>query len=391
MIAPPASVNAGGLVLVAASCLSMVLGSVHGFSVFLEPMEQQFGASRSSVALTYSIALVFLTFAVLLGHRIYNLCRSAVFVTIVCLLGAFGLALAGLSQNLVLVWLGYGVIFGLANGMGYGFGLQIAAQANPRRSGLAMGTVTASYALGAALASPLFAYAVDIGGLPVALLGLGFVLLLCIPASGGLMALSGFQYRQADPLAPTTRVSLPSLMILWAAYGCAIAAGLMVIGHAAGILAEIGWTSGLWVAPLTIALLNLIGSLLGGGLSDRSWLFGMPVIYCFSSAMALFLLIHVETGGFALAALGIVGLTYGALIASFPAMILRLYGVENSAKIYGRVFTAWGAFGLLGPWLAGYLYDKTASYDQALYLAALFSAVSIVFLVLFSRIGRSAH
>ena len=51
-------------VLLATASVSAVLGSVHAFSVFLIPIEQAFGASRSAVSLTYSFALVALTVAV---------------------------------------------------------------------------------------------------------------------------------------------------------------------------------------------------------------------------------------------------------------------------------------------------------------------------------------
>ena len=46
-------------VLLATSLVSMVLGSVHAFSVFLELLEVMFGTSRANVSLTYSFSLVF--------------------------------------------------------------------------------------------------------------------------------------------------------------------------------------------------------------------------------------------------------------------------------------------------------------------------------------------
>ena len=58
-------------IVAAASLLSAVLGSVHAFSVFIDPLEAQFSAARSAVSLTYSGALVSLTLAVLLGPRVY--------------------------------------------------------------------------------------------------------------------------------------------------------------------------------------------------------------------------------------------------------------------------------------------------------------------------------
>ena len=80
----------GTWVTLASMLLASVLGSVHAFSVFLEPMENYCQTSRSQVSLTYSFTPLSLTVGVLLGHRFYGLLRPAGFSIAVC-----GLALSG--------------------------------------------------------------------------------------------------------------------------------------------------------------------------------------------------------------------------------------------------------------------------------------------------------
>ena len=55
--------------------------------------------------------------------------------------------------------------------------------------------------------------------------------------------------------------------------------------------------------------------------------------------------------------LGVVGFAYGGTIATYPAAIANLFPGEDGPRAYGRVFTAWGAAGLVAPWLAGQIYD----------------------------------
>ena len=148
----------GKLVLLSASVLSIVLVSIHAFSVFLEPLEQQFNASRSTVSLTYSFALVCLTLAVLAGHKVFSTMRASIFAGLICLVAAAGAFLAANASTLSGAWFGYSLLFGGANGFGYAFGLQMSAQANPGREGLAMGIVTASYALGASVSPAVFSW-----------------------------------------------------------------------------------------------------------------------------------------------------------------------------------------------------------------------------------------
>ena len=123
-------------VLFAASLVSAVLGSIHAFSVFLIPLETSLGEPRARIALGYSFALMCLTVTVLFGPRLYGrMSPATIYVTVACL-GGTGAFLAGLAPGIEGIWAGYSLAFGVANGLGYGFGLQYAARAWPDRAGL---------------------------------------------------------------------------------------------------------------------------------------------------------------------------------------------------------------------------------------------------------------
>ena len=82
--------HSGLLVLTAVSLVSAALGSIHAFSVFLQPLETTFGASRALASLTYSFALLCLTAAVLWGHALYAKTTAARFVLGTSILAALG-------------------------------------------------------------------------------------------------------------------------------------------------------------------------------------------------------------------------------------------------------------------------------------------------------------
>ncbi len=137
--------------LLALALLSFVLGSVHAFSVLVEPLATRFGASGASVSGIYSLALVAITVMVSIGHRFYARASGAVLAGVLSAASVAGALLAGHGGSLTLVWLGYGVLFGAANGAGYGYALQLSAQVSPGREGLAMGGIKAAYDVGATL------------------------------------------------------------------------------------------------------------------------------------------------------------------------------------------------------------------------------------------------
>ena len=92
--------------------------------------------------------------------------------------------------------------------------------------------------------------------------------------------------------------------------------------------------------------------------------------------LSLFALSQFLTGQNTLWGLALVGFAYGAIIAAYPAVISTLFGAVNSIQVYGLVFTAWGAAGFLGPWLAGLFYDANGDYRLALLLAAIAGVLS---------------
>jgi predicted MFS family arabinose efflux permease len=368
----------------------MVLGSVHAFSVFLVPLEAQFGATRSQVSLTYSLALVAITASVLLGYKVFARWPAGSFVMGICALAAAGALVAALAPSLIWVWVGYSLLFGTANGLGYGFGLQLSAQANPARPGMAMGIVTACYALGATLSPAVFAAALASGGTPTAFVGLAATLAAAALICGMLLSLSGAFFAPAASVSARKLVPRGQFTLLWFGYGAGVAGGLMAIGHAAGIASSMGFTAGPWITPTLIAFCNMIGSLAGGWLADRvntsRLLIGLPMV----TAIALSLMVFHDHAVTSILCLGLVGFAYGAIIAAYPASIARRFGPQDSPRIYGQVFIAWGLAGLTAPWFAGALYDQSGSYSAALMTAGVISLGSAVAVALYA-VKRNAQ
>ena len=374
------------LTLAAASLLTFVLGSIHAFSVFVEPWEILLGASRANVSLTYSFALIALTASVLLGHRLFSTLSPSALAFAICVCAAAGVMIAGVAADLPLLWFGYSLLFGGANGLGYGFALQISAQAMPERKGLAMGAVTASYAAGAAVFSAAFRLVLEQGSLAGAMYFMAAVLLVAGSAVAICFPLRRTQYRgEAD-----SRHEIHSAgqspggargvqVLLWAGYGTAAMAGLMALGHAVGIVVSAGATPAAATAgPIIVSFSNMIGAITAGWIVDRvrspSLMMVLPLI---SSAALLFL----ATGPSVIPTLGslaVIGYSYGAIITLYPVAVAERFGQDAAARIYGRIFIAWGLAGLAGPWVAGLLYDRGGDYTQATFLAAVVGLVSIL-------------
>ncbi len=361
------------LCLAAGVALTTSLGSIHAFSVFLEPLERAFAAPRAQVSLLYSVALVALTLAVLVGHRVYRTMAPSRVAAISCFIAAAGSFLAAGAPSLLLTGAGYSLLFGAANGLGYGFSLFAVSHAMPARKGLAMGTVTAFYAVGASLFARVFDHLIGIGGIGLAFSAIGAVLILVGVLANVLLRLSRVRLPQS-PVAEGEGSLRPwrrSLVLLWLGYGLGAAAGLMAIGHAAGIAAAASAAAHLVVlGAMVIAVGNALGGFVAGALADRWPVRRLLVLLPLVSAAALLALTLSAGPAAAIAGLGVIGFAYGAVIAVYPVAVAAYVGIDLAAKAYGRVFIAWGLAGLAAPWLAGLLFDARGDYALSLLLAA---------------------
>lgn len=370
--------------------VTFALGSIHSFSIFIRPLETLLGVSRGQVSLVYSSALICLTVLVLYGYRIYHRVSPSLIVLTACFIAALGIFIAALADDIWQIFVGYSLFFGAANGLGYGFVLQLVSRAMPQRRGFAMGAVTAAYAVGATVFARVLADFVSPHSPAEAFKLLSLVLLLAGGTASILLRYSRVGYSTVGNLTSKARAQSSHIILFWVAYGLSVFAGLMAIGHAASIVQSSQHTNSsnselaIWGAVL-IGAGNALGGFAGGYLSDRISVRALLTTLPLFSALCLFVLAVSPAAHLSVGILSLIGLTYGAIIAVYPYAINFQFGEFEGPRVYGRVFTAWGLAGLFGPLLAGTLYDHTGNYAWSLTVAGCAAILSST-VVMFSSI-----
>lgn len=357
------------------------IGTLYSWSIFVAPIESEFGRSRSVTSIVFAVATTAFTVAMLTGDSITRgrSLRSNAFFA--CVLGAGGLALSAAADSIWLVLLGFGALFGFSNGLVYGVSLQVAQQTTATQRGLLTGIAVSSYMLGSAAGTPLLSASVTLWSYRATMLILaGYV------AMSGVFAYSLLRGAQmgsssSGPMPDTAELSpnARDIAILWAVFLLSSVAGVMTLAHAAPLAASLdGVGQDLALAVVLSALGNGIGRLAGGWLSDRlpsrALLCGAPAL----SGIALMTVVAIPTIDLLLPSLFVVGLGYGCIAGCLPAIVARTYGVRRLASLYGRLFTAWGVAGLVAPYLGGLSFDRDGNYSTAVAAAALAAIVASI-------------
>lgn len=167
-------------------------------------------------------------------------------------------------------------------------------------------------------------------------------------------------------------VTSRAFYLLYIEYTFAALAGLMIIGHLAKIIAVqsggLVQTGFMFVASM--AVFNAGGRLLAGLLSDKFGRIRTLAVVLLSQACVMLVFPGLNgMAGFFIGS-GVVGFSYGACLALFPATVADFWGSKNFGLNYGILFTAWGVGGMFGPLLAGRIADASGSYQLAYYIAA---------------------
>ncbi|MDQ1675017.1 MAG: hypothetical protein QOC93_161 [Actinomycetota bacterium] len=397
------------LVPPAALAVHLSIGQAYAFSVFKIPLVQHFGTNLTPIAVIFSLAMVMLGLsAAVAGTWIEaNGPRKAMFVAALCWPGGFGVAALGIAtEQLWLVYLGYGVLGGIGLGIAYISPVSTLIKWFPDRPGLAAGLAIMGFGGGALVASPLstkllttFADGPAHGLVPTFLiLGAGYFVVMMV----GAFTIRVPQDRWCPPgWSPSSRprhlfttgnvtaanaVKTPQFWLLWIVLFCNITAGIGILEQASPMIQDffpgVGPVAAAGYVGL-LALCNMAGRVLWSSTSD---LIGRRPTYLayLGGGILLYALVAVS-GGWSIALFvvltGAILSFYGGGFATIPAYIKDLYGGLQVGAIHGRLLTAWSAAGIAGPLIVNAIADreKAAGVSGAnLYTPSLYIMVGVL-------------
>jgi MFS transporter, OFA family, oxalate/formate antiporter len=302
-----------------------------------------------------------------------------------------GLCVAGLGVStgqILLFYLGYGVISGIGLGVGYICPVSTLVKWFPDRRGLATGLAIMGFGFGALLASSLIQFLITHVGIGASffLMGGGYFVIMMLSAQylepppadwvpGTVGAAKNGRTRRREDLAQLDSIEALGTVrfyYLWIMLFINITCGIAVISVASPMSQEIAGLTPAAAATMVglMGLFNGVGRIAWASFSD---VIGRPMTYTlfFIIQIAAFLVLPLSTSAWLFQAVVFLILTcYGGGFASIPAYIGDVFGTKRLSAIHGNILTAWAAAGLVGPLLAARVRQTTGSYEQTLYIFA---------------------
>ncbi len=385
-----------GWVVVAVTAVTLFVsaGLRSAPGVFILPLEQDMGWSRSAISFAVSIGLITLGIAgPLSGWLMDRFGPKRVALVGLMLVVAAMVSSYGITElwQLNLLW---GMISGLGTGMVGGvLGPAVANRWFVARRGLVIGIFGASLSAGQLVFVPALMAVVLTVGWRWSSVALGLMALVAIipvliflrddPADMGLAPYGattgqGATRPTVDPNVMQRAVKAPEFWLLAATFFVCGATSNGLIGtHLIPHAADHGIPQATAAGMLALmGAMNFVGTIASGWLTDKYDPRKLLCIYYGFRGLSLFLLPYVS-GVFGLSIFAIMfGLDYIATVPPTTALVADTFGRRNVGTVYGWVFCSHQVGAALAAWLGGVTRDMFGDYLLAFLVAGAIAMIA---------------
>src|SRR6266545_4817480 len=310
--------------------MNLALGSLYAWSVFVAPLEKEFGWKRADTSSVFGWAVVVFALSFILAGRLQDKLGPFKVSITGCILLTAGFLLSAKTDSLTWLIICFGVVFFVMTLFGAlllknppaGYTVPGWAPASKPKS---MAT-TYEFSPGETLRTPTFYY---------------MWVAYALGTFGGFMAIS-----QLVPFAKSMKIPGEALAAITLFVGAA--------GNASGRILS-GWMSD------AMGRLNVLRLMIG--ISAVA----MPLLYLTGKNVALLYVM-----------VFVVYWCYGTQLSVNASTTSDFWGTKNAGINYGLLFTSWGVAGIIGPRIGGALFDRYGDYQAAFYIAAALAAVAFI-------------
>lgn len=375
--------------LVSCFILLCFFGLIYAWSLFIEPLETEFGWQRSETSLIFTISCVTVCLGMVVSGVLEAKFSHRFIMLIAALMILIGFIAASFCQTLLEIFIFYGVFVGCGVGTGFNCAINTTLKWFPDKQGIASGALLMGYGGGAMFLSPLVTVLLGMldWRMTFAVLGIlfgGLVLLgsaiLRLPSEEQVAPLLA-EARENNIVSskdypPMQMVKMPAFWICFLWLTLCTSGGLALISQAVPAAMEVLGTSDSALAIATaamgsVSLCNGFGRLINGIVWDRVgyrasliWISAAFSIGMLCCAFAM------RSGNFALLIAGFVllGLMFGGTMSTTSASVGTFFGTKYFGINYAIMCCQMIPAAFIGPTLLAITQTGAGSYQPAFWM-----------------------
>ena len=363
-------------------------GLVYAWSVLSTPIAAEFTAwTKAQLSLTFTLVMILFCIGSLLCGLLAGKLSAKNAVRVSAVLFLAGFFIASRCQSPVTLYLGFGLLCGLASGLAYNGVMSTMVKWFPDKPGLISGVLLMGFGGGSFLIGKLYQAwtPAGVGGWRTSFVVLGIiccvVLAVCsfffvapgadftVPAGKGGKAVAA----PREDIKPAVMLKRPAFWLYYVWAIAVSAAGLALISQASGVVWEASADqTAASVATIVglISICNAVGRVLFGGMYDK---FGrslsMQLVNGLFILTSVVLLLAMSSRSVAVVIIGFVigGLAYSGVTPTNSAFCRAYFG-PTSYPVNFPLINSNLIFASFGSTISGALYDASGSYSSTFFL-----------------------
>lgn len=384
-------------------------GLVYAWSVLARPIGEFFTTwSSTQLSFTFTLCMMFFCLGGLITGILSKKYEPKLMLKISAILFLIGFMVSSRSNNIITLYIGYGVIAGLASGIAYNSIMGNITKFFPDCPGLISGILLMGFGFGSFIIGKVYQSLTPSGAgvdkWRTSFLVFGIILFAVIfvasfivrkPNSKEIKEISKLIVKDGNDKEKEEINLTPHEMLkeksFWLFFTWAIllsAAGLAVVSQASGIVMEVDKNCSAGTVSTVVGLISIfngVGRVIFGGLFDKIGRLKTMMLNNILFVIAIVvIMLSISTKQFSFIILGFIamGLSYGGVTPTNSAFVSAFYGSKNYSVNLSLVNMNL-LIASFGSTIAGSLYDSSGSYFSTLIamIAAVVVGTVITFMI----------
>ncbi len=386
----------GYIVIIVAFCIMVVMYGLRvSYGVFFKPMMSDFGWTRALTSGAYSISVLVQGLSAIVMGSIDDRFGPRVVLSLCGFLTGLGYLLMSQISTPWQLYLFYIVIIGTSMGGAFVPLASIVARWFIKRRSVMTGIIMAGLGTGSFILPPVANWLISTHGWRTSYIIVGCIALVVVVLAaqflkrdptqmgqvpygeekGGEQQLNlgtvGFSLKEA---AYTYRFWMALVMFFCTGF-CIVTLGVHIVPHATDLGISAATAANILAA---MGGAGLIGGIVLGGAADRMGNRPVFVICFILMSASLFWLVPAREVWMLYLLISLLNFGGNGSATLEAPLIAELFGIRSHGLILGVASLAFTTGGAVGPYLTGYIFDVTGSYEPAFLICAAIGVVGII-------------